>query len=526
MEVINENYDVVNYGTTKEDNIVIEGKCSESREISDPDILEAMMASLKEAEEALEDTGNKEGVIVDANDNIGHTFEITKMSVPPEKSGEAADGFVFSDSADEDDCSGKLEVEGTKSNRKKQKPVTRKRRKTNCKEFEADAPPTKKNPGRQRKVNVKTNENDESFSDEEDNSQLSKGDTDYKPSSRVGGPGKKTNVNSRYRPKKGQSSSQGFVCSHCLFVSDILGELKIHCHNAHENCEAPSFLDMAEVAIVQLDDGNGVEETSIFKDVLFDHFDSIGEDKSTAGLILKQALREGVKLGRLRMSRKGKGRERFKLVTNTEMMKVVEKWKMNKDSVEFVIDRIITKKRVRKANDNNVLKIGGGTTIVKYVPRNSGEMKDADVEVLEEKLTAKTWAKQRSMKLKQVQSLKMKQMPKLLVFELSQSFIPQHPNSLVCEEDDPNFLLTCPSCLFSFWYEQQTLRHMEIEHAGDETVIDVLKAAVKKIEERERDVKLSMTVAKGEKIICDVDIPVEEVKEEMKGSGDEQKWVV
>jgi len=518
MEVINENYDVVNYGTTKEDNIVIEGKCSESREISDPDILEAMMASLKEAEEALEDTGNKEGVIVDANDNIGHTFEITKMSVPPEKSGEAADGFVFSDSADEDDCSGKLEVEGTKSNRKKQKPVTRKRRKTNCKEFEADAPPTKKNPGRQRKVNVKTNENDESFSDEEDNSQLSKGDTDYKPSSRVGGPGKKTNVNSRYRPKKGQSSSQGFVCSHCLFVSDILGELKIHCHNAHENCEAPSFLDMAEVAIVQLDDGNGVEETSIFKDILFDHFDSIGEDKSTAESILKKALREGVKLGRLRMSRKGRGRERFKLVTKTDMLKVVEKWKRNKDSVEFVTVRITAKKRVRK--DNKILKIGGGTTIVKYVSRNIGELKDADVEVLEEKLTVKTLAKQRSMKMNQVQS--MKKMDKPWVFNLPQSLIPQHPNSLVCEEDDPNFLLTCPSCLFSFWYEQETLQHMELGHEDDETVRDVLKTAAKKAEERERDEKPMRRDAEGEKIVCDVEIPpVDEFKKEAKGSVDE-----
>merc|ERR1719435_759076 len=102
------------------------------------------------------------------------------------------------------------------------------------------------------------------------------------------------------------------------------------------------------------------------------------------------------------------------------------------------------------------------------------------------------------MKLKQVQSLKMKHIQKPLVFELSQSFIPQHPNSLVCEEDDPNFLLSCPSCLFSFWHEQETLKHMEHGHGADETVSDVLKAVAKKAEEVERDVKLFISVAKRE----------------------------
>jgi len=525
MEV-NENYIVNNDDATTEqdDDIVIEGKCPETREISDPDILEAMMASLKEAEEALEDSSNQEGVVVDANDNIGQTFEITKMTVPPKNSGDAADAFVFSNPSDEDVRGDKAEVKGMKPNQKKTKPVTKKRSKRKGKDVVAnDAPPAKRPAGRPRKVIDETKDYvDESFSNEEEDSQLSKGDTDYKPASKNKVHGRKKMVNFGNKPKKSPSSSQGFLCSQCSFVSDTLGELKIHRHNTHESSEAPSFLDMAEAAIVQVDDGNGVEEISIFKDVLFDHFDTIGEDKLTAERILKQALREGVKLGRLRMSRKGRGRERFKLVTKTEMMKVAEKWKKNKESVEFVTERITAKKRVRKANDK-VLRIGGGKTIVKYLPRNIGELKDDDVEVLEEKLTAKTWAKQRSMNMKQVQSMKMKQMPKPLVFELSQSFIPQHPNSLVCEEDDPNFLLTCPACLFNFWYEQQTLQHMELDHGDDETVCDVLKAAVKKVAERERDKKPRMTLTEGEKIVCDVDIPGEECKEEIKECKEEVK---
>ena len=216
----------------------------------------------------------------------------------------------------------------------------------------------------------------------------------------------------------------------------------------------------------------------------------------------------------------------FKLVTNAEMMKVLHKWKRNKESVEFLSDRITAKKRVRKVNDK-VLKVGGGTTLVKYIPKNIKEL-DADIQVLEENLTAKTWAKQRSMKVKQLQSMKINQMQKPVVaFDLSQSLIPQHPNSLVCEEDDSIYLLTCPSCLFSFWYEQETLKHMELDHGDDETAQDVMKAAAKKVEERKREEKKSeekmrMRVAEGEKIICDVDIPVREFKEEVINNADEQ----
>jgi len=211
----------------------------------------------------------------------------------------------------------------------------------------------------------------------------------------------------------------------------------------------------------------------------------------------------------------------FKLVTSAEMMKVLHKWKSSKESVEFVSDRMTSKKRARKANDK-VLKVGGGTTLVKYIPKNMEEL-DADVQVLEENLTAKTWAKQRSMKMKQIQSMKIKQMPKPVVaFDLSQSSIPQHPNSLVCEEDDSNYLLTCPSCLFSFWYEQETLKHMELGHGDDETAQDVMKAAAKKVEERKHEEKMRMRAPDGEKIICDVDIPVEEFKEEVKTNADEQ----
>ena len=258
------NCNVNNLGTSENDNIIIEGKCSESREISDPEILEAMMASLKEAEEALEDTSNNEEVLVDANDNIGETFEITKMTVPPENSCEADDTFVFSDPDDESMSNVKVKGEVLKNDQKTLKPATRKRRSTRTTEIEVEAPPSKKPLGRPRKVIDKIDVVDESFSDEEDISQLSKGDTDYKPSK---GKDCKKKLRVDFRKKSGKSgrSSEGFGCCQCSFVSDILGELKVHRFTVHKNCEAPSYLDMAEAAIVKIDNGNGAEELSIFK---------------------------------------------------------------------------------------------------------------------------------------------------------------------------------------------------------------------------------------------------------------------
>jgi len=84
--------------------------------------------------------------------------------------------------------------------------------------------------------------------EEEDYSKLPKGDTDYKPGKKKAY--KKTNLRKTSRERG--FTSVGFNCEHCKFVSKTLGELKIHSHYIHEECEAPSYLDMAEATIAQV----------------------------------------------------------------------------------------------------------------------------------------------------------------------------------------------------------------------------------------------------------------------------------
>jgi len=143
---------------------------------------------------------------------------------------------------------------------------------------------------------------------------------------------------------------------------------------------------------------------------------------------------------------------------------------------------------------NTIQKVGGGKSIVRYLSENASDLKDEDVVVLQEKLSFKTWANKKASKIKQES--------KPILFEnLPQSFIPQHPNSLVEEENDPS-TLTCSVCLFSFWYQQDTLKHMDLEHGKNDTVQDA--------NEKGHFIEREVRDEECEKLICDVDIPGED----------------
>ena len=45
---------------------------------------------------------------------------------------------------------------------------------------------------------------------------------------------------------------------------------------------------------------------------------------------MSYALRVGVKLGRLQMSRKGRGKDKFKVATKKKMMLVMQKWRVSR----------------------------------------------------------------------------------------------------------------------------------------------------------------------------------------------------
>ena len=201
----------------------------------------------------------------------------------------------------------------------------------------------------------------------------------------------------------------------------------------------------------------------LFQEVLFDNFDSISEEKSIASQLLSQALRVGVKLGRLQMSRKGRGQNRFRVVTKERMKLVVDKWRVNHESVELVKSEgkstLKKKTRYMKGKVKNI----GGSTKVKYVATKADVNDDDDIAVLNESLTLTT-------KLRLMKKCPTPQTKVQLVEFLPQNIIPQSPPRSGCYENDGNSMLSCPVCYCSFWYEDETMEHMRIEHEGEECV--------------------------------------------------------
>ena len=103
------------------------------------------------------------------------------------------------------------------------------------------------------RINYDENEALLSFSDDdEQDAELIDGDTDYRPRKR-----KSKTLLSSFKPKqRTKVSIVVFDCNFCPFVSEALGELKIHIYNSHDGT-SPSYLDMAEAAVIRLEDGTG-----------------------------------------------------------------------------------------------------------------------------------------------------------------------------------------------------------------------------------------------------------------------------
>ena len=211
---------------------------------------------------------------------------------------------------------------------------------------------------------------------------------------------------------------------------------------------------------------------------MFDHFDSIAEDKSRASQLLCQALRGGVKLGRLKVNRRGKGNERYWLVTKERMKLVVDKWRKYNKSVEFV-DSPGKAKLSKARRGKNKIKIK--SEIEKVAPEAMDDS-GSDIAILDESLTDKT--KLRLMRKK----FSISNVPaQRAQTSLSRSVIVS-PSSPPCpdmdtDEDDPTSLLTCPVCFFSFWYENQTVEHMNECHPHDSRVKKYERASVSKVKD-------------------------------------------
>eukprot|EP00092_Neocalanus_flemingeri_P028701 GFUD01031162.1.p1 GENE.GFUD01031162.1~~GFUD01031162.1.p1 ORF type:complete len:580 (-),score=134.60 GFUD01031162.1:102-1841(-) len=428
---------------------------------TDPEILEAIIASLKDAEDAIVEPRLESSEKFDSEENSSqsdHAFneskqnvEITKMDLRLEELDDGLDHF--SKGAVSGSLKKNLQENQCNSENQDQKVVVKKsiKRKKNDRVI-MSAASVKKVKGVEAETDDDDDMESESYSDDDDDVELPKGDTDYKPG--------KEDFTAFSRSRRSTSEVElivRFDCIHCNFHSDILGKLKIHQHNNHEDCEPPSYLDMAEAAVAKLDDTSGVTELIISKEVLFDHFDLIksrGEDKARACQLLDQALRGGVKLGRLKVTRRRIGADRFWVVPKEKMKLVMEKWRKFEKSVEFVdstskIGTIKTTKNMKK-------KIKSEVASLKVTP-DARDDSDSDITILDVSLNSRT--KQRLMRKNLAKSI--------ISAPKTQGTCPPIPPPATCpgsDEDDPRVLLTCPICFHSFWYENQTIIHIQEEH--------------------------------------------------------------
>ena len=192
------------------------------------------------------------------------------------------------------------------------------------------------------------------------------------------------------------------------------------------------------------------------KEVLFEHFDKISDDKATASRLVTMALKGGVKLRRLQVSRKGKGVERFKIASKEMMKVVIVKWRNSGNSVEFSDSSVNSIKNRAKSIEQNLSKFGP-----KVATHHTKLDYDSDIAVLDESLTSKTKLRLERRQLFGVEYYKRKKG----YYETCKSSlslqVPLRPSS-ESEEDDQ--MLTCSVCFCSFWYEHQTVQHMKTEH--------------------------------------------------------------
>lgn len=301
------------------------------------------------------------------------------------------------------------------------------------------------------------------------------------------------------RPKRVIKPAEvAFKCGICKFVSDTIGELKIHCHSNHKSQPKPSYLDMGEAAIMILDDKSGSSKSTILKHILSEHSAVITENSKQAGKLLAVALEAGVELGRLRQGILGrKNADHFWVVCKSERRKILERWKNNKRALEHrdmgaPVGNIeenseefhAIKEKLNKYNiqvttspKEDTLNYGRGKRTSKPVSKGAAvsmqDSSDDEICVLEEKITPKTKQKilQRKKMLAKgggavktiirVNSSQGKQMLKKIA---ESGLVASSVTPVAKDEDEEDIQLTCPVCLSCFWYPNQTHEHMRSVH--------------------------------------------------------------
>jgi len=294
-----------------------------------------------------------------------------------------------------------------------------------------------------------------------------------------------------------------FKCNLCCFPFDTLGELKVHKFGDHEDQDKPSYLDLAEAAVIKLNRKTGVSKATILTEIMSDP--SVTDHIEKARQFLNKAMRAGVQKGRLRQGQPGKkGSQSYWIVSKAQRREVLVKYNKNNKTVEFndVDDFSNAKAAAFKPSERKVTarsyatvsitpkieradsapdpkNFGRGKRASKPSPRNFGEItlesseSDDEISIISEKITPKT-------KLKLVHN--QKRLPSNMVKignaitgkrvtanfgkKMIQPQVKPQPAAPPKEvdpfEDDED--LTCRICLNAFWYKSQIVDHLKTVH--------------------------------------------------------------
>jgi len=323
-----------------------------------------------------------------------------------------------------------------------------------------------------------------------------------------------------------------FKCERCSFPFECLGELKIHMFSDHEDQEKPSYLDLAEVAIVKLNKKWGTSRSSIVAEILADPLVTDMDTPDVAKKKLDRALRSGVQKGRLRTSQSNKkGTKGYWIVGKVKRKELLARYAQNKDAVDYKDIEIISPEKLieitpkrtqpqpkppknvgieitpltpRKETPPDPKKFGRGKRVSKPSPRNFGEItladssSDEEIAIISEKITPKTKLKLMQQKnnktnaffqlknknafLKHKNKVNSTKVGQIRTVKNGVSYVKTTSPQVSTEsskedakkpEEEKDFFeddedLSCRLCLSTFWYKTEIMEHLKQDHNVDD----------------------------------------------------------
>lgn len=163
--------------------------------------------------------------------------------------------------------------------------------------------------------------------------------SEYRPKKAKKKKKSKSVKNAKGPPRRKQPKDTLFQCKEegCEeeFMSETLGDLRIHLHEAH-NGDKPTYMDMAEAIVYKLNEKFGSSRTTILKNMMTEYGHWIELNQNQAKAQLKRSLDRGLEIGRVRNGTLGKtGYLNIWLPNKDKRKTLVKKYNRKPSSVHF-----------------------------------------------------------------------------------------------------------------------------------------------------------------------------------------------